>query len=113
MPLYEYTCQKCGRRFTWLVGMVADEMPPTCDRCGSTQAQRREVSRFARIRSEEETLDAMADPDAIGNPDDPASMRKWMREMGKEMGEGMGDDFDEYMDAAEAGDEPSDIGDEP
>ena len=103
MPLFEYTCLECGRRFTWLIGVVSDPTPPTCDRCGATTARRKEVSRFARIRSEEDALDALADPDAIGNPEDPATMRKWMREMGKEMGEGMGDDFDEYIDAAESG----------
>jgi putative FmdB family regulatory protein len=108
MPLYEYTCLECGRRYTWLVGVVADPTPPTCDRCGAVNGRRKEVSRFARLRSEGEALDALADPDEIGDPNDPATMRKWMREIDKEMGEGMGDDFDEYVDAAASGQDEGD-----
>lgn len=105
MPLYEYTCKKCGRRFTWLVGVVADPAPPACDRCGAVDATRHTASRFARARSDEEALDALADPDAIGDPDDPAAMRRWMGEVGREMGEDLGDDFEEYADSASAGDD--------
>ena len=105
MPLYEYVCNKCLRRFTWLVGMVAGSEPPTCDRCGSTDAARREVSRFSRLRGSEETLDALADPAQLGDMDDPSTMRKWVREVGSEIGEGLGDEFEEYIDSAESGDE--------
>ncbi|MDR3706877.1 MAG: zinc ribbon domain-containing protein [Capsulimonadaceae bacterium] len=105
MPLYEYTCKRCGRRFTWLVGVVASSEPPTCDRCGGQNAERRTASRFARVRSEADAIDALADTDLSGDPDDPATMRKWMREMGGAAGESLGDDFDEYVDSAEAGEE--------
>ena len=101
MPLYEYNCDNCGRKFSWLVGVVADPTPPTCDRCGATQAQRRTASRFARIRSDDEALDAMSDPANVGDMEDPASVRRWAKEMGKEMGEDLGDDFDEYLDDAD------------
>jgi putative FmdB family regulatory protein len=100
MPLYEYNCQACGRRFSWLVGVVSDPTPPTCDRCGATQATKREVSRFARIRSEEQAIDDLADPDNFGNMDDPAAMRRWAKEMGSELGEDLGDEFDEYAESA-------------
>ncbi len=102
MPLYEYTCDSCSKRFSWLVGVVADPTPPTCDRCGATQAQRRTVNRFARLRSEDEALDALSDPNAIGDLDDPQAARKWAKEMGKEMGEDLGDDFEEYLDSADS-----------
>jgi putative FmdB family regulatory protein len=100
MPLYDYTCEKCHKKFTWLVGVVADPTPPTCDRCGATQAERRTVNRFARIRSEEEALDSLSDPGTIGDLEDPATARKWAKEMGKEMGDDLGDDFEEYLDSA-------------
>jgi len=105
MPLYEYVCANCKARFTWLVGVVADPTPPTCDKCGATQAQRKEVSRFARLRSEDEIFDSMADPDQFGDVDDPKTMRRWAKEMGKEMGEDLGDDFEEYLDSAESGED--------
>ena len=109
MPLYEYVCENCRKKFTWLVGVVADPTPPTCDRCGATQAQRKEVNRFARIRSEEEALDHLSDPSAIGDMEDPRTARKWAKEMSKELGEDLGDDFEEYLDAA-GDDEAAGIG---
>ena len=105
MPLYEYICDQCNRKFSWLVGVVADPTPPTCDRCGAQKAVRKEVSRFARLRSEEEALDSLTDPDSIGDLDDPATMRKWTKEMGRELGEDLGDEFDEYLDGASDGPE--------
>ncbi len=102
MPLFEYICENCQKKFTWLVGVVADPTPPTCNRCGATQVKRKEVNRFARIRTEDEALDALSDPSAIGDLDDPSAARRWAKEMGKEMGEDLGDDFEEYLDSAEA-----------
>ena len=35
MPIFEYTCNAChGRKFSALVGVVADAKPPTCPKCG-------------------------------------------------------------------------------
>jgi putative FmdB family regulatory protein len=99
MPLYEYICQKCNRKYTWLVGVVADATPPTCDRCGAQQSVRKEVSRFARLRSDDEALDSLADPENLGDLDNPAAMRKWAKNMGKELGEDLGDDFEEFLES--------------
>lgn len=104
MPLFEYTCDHCRKKFSVLVGMTAQADADVCPHCGSAQATKR-VSRFARGRSENDLLDDMADMDKIGDMDDPKAMRRWAKEMGKEMGEDLGDDFDEYMDAAESGED--------
>jgi hypothetical protein len=60
------------------------------------------MSRFARVRSEEDRLDAMADPSALGDLDenDPKSVARWAKKMGKELGEDMGEDFDQMMEEA-------------
>jgi len=99
MPLFEYRCEACGRRFTLLVGMVAQSAEQQCPRCGGTQL-RKLVSRFAVARSEDDILDAMADPSALGDPEDPRAMADWMRRVSREMGEDMGDDFDELVEEA-------------
>ncbi len=96
MPLYEYRCGACSRKFTWLVGMVAASTP-TCDRCGSIDAARVAVSRFARRRTDSETLDALADAMDSGDLDDPATMRRFANELG----DGAGNEFDEYVDDAQ------------
>lgn len=109
MPLFEYTCDNCRKRFSVLVGMTAQADADVCPHCGSEQATKR-VSRFARGRSEDDLMDDMADIDKIGDMDDPKAMRRWAKELGKEMGEDLGDDFDEYMDAAESGEDGGEEG---
>ena len=99
MPLFEYRCEDCRRRFTLLVGMVAESKPQACPRCSGTKLQKL-ISRFAVARSEDDILDNMADPSSIGDPEDPRAMADWMRRVSREMGEDMGDDFDELVEEA-------------
>lgn len=79
--------------------MTADSKPPTCPGCGSGQVTKL-VSRFSRIKSEDERLDAFEDA-AMGAEDNPQAMRRLMSEMGKELGEDGEEDMDELIDEAE------------
>src|ERR671934_537 len=98
MPIFEYTCNDCNKRFSALVGVLANAKPPACPRCGSASLTK-EVSRFARLRSEDETLDSLADETAFGDiENDPKAMRKWVREMGRAMDEDMEEDFEAALD---------------
>lgn len=97
MPIFEFQCDKCGKQFSALVGVVANAKPPACPKCGST-ALSKLVSRFARLRSEDEKLDSLADESAIGDiENDPKAMRRWVRDMGKAMDDDMDDDLEEAM----------------
>lgn len=60
------------------------------------------MSRFARVKSEDERLEALGDAGSLGDFDenDPASMGRFMKKMGKEFGEDLGDDFEGAMDEA-------------
>ncbi len=103
MPIFEYTCDGCGRRFSALVGVVASAKPPACPRCGGT-ALTKQVSRFARLRSEDETLDSLADESSFGDiENDPRAMRKWVQEMGKAMDEDLDEDFEAALEEEMAG----------
>ncbi len=87
MPLYEYRCQDCRKRFTKLLGISQRDEPQQCPSCGST-ASRRLISRVARLRTEDQMLDDLADSmEFAGDPDDPAMMRQFMREMSAAMDE--------------------------
>lgn len=101
MPIYEYHCQDCRRRVSILVRSISNPGTPTCPRCGGRRLERL-MSRFARLRSEEDRLDALADPGALGNLDenDPQSVARWAKKMGKELGEDLGEDFDQMMEEA-------------
>jgi hypothetical protein len=72
----------------------------------------RQISRFARVRSEDEAMDAMADEmEAVGDTDDPKVMRRMMREMSREMGEDFdADEFEQMMEEETAEGLGSDAG---
>ena len=105
MPIYEYECEKCGKRTSVLTLRVSEKVDASCRHCGSPRL-RRLMSRFAMPKSEEARLDAMADPSNFSGVDenDPKSVARMMRRMGKEMGDDFsGEEFDQAMDELEQG----------
>lgn len=103
MPLFEFRCKSCSKKFTALVGVISESKTPACPACGSSDLTKL-VSRFSRTRSDEDMLEQISDPSRVGDLDDPDNMRKFVKEMGKELGEDLGDEFDEYLEEAKAGD---------
>ncbi len=101
MPIYEYHCQDCRRRVSIFVRSISNPGAPTCPRCGGHDLERL-MSRFSRVRSEDDRIDALADPSSFGDLDenDPQSVARWAKKMGKELGEDLGEDFDQMMDEA-------------
>jgi len=100
MPIFEFVCNTCAtnRRFSLLVGVVADARPPVCPKCGGVDL-RKAVSRFARVRSEEDSLDALAEAADGIDDSDPRAVRRLMKDMASEMGDDM--DADEFESAME------------
>ncbi|CUU10833.1 MAG: zinc ribbon domain-containing protein [Fimbriimonadales bacterium] len=87
MPLYEYRCGACRKRFVKLLSVAQRDDPQTCPFCGHHETKRL-VSRVARLRTEDQMLDDLADTlEFSGDPDDPATMRRFMREMSAAMDE--------------------------
>jgi len=109
MPVYEYLCQNCGRRFSRFFWKIADADGTKC-RCGSPELEQL-VSRVSMKRSEESRLENLADPNQWGDLDenDPKSMARMMKKLGNEMGEEMGPEFDEMVGRLEAGEDPEEI----
>jgi len=101
VPIYEYLCQDCRRRVSILVRSISNPGKPICPRCGGEHLERL-MSRFARVRSEDDRLDALADPSSFGDLDenDPKSVARWAKKMGGELGEDLGEDFDQMMEEA-------------
>ncbi|MBW2040226.1 MAG: zinc ribbon domain-containing protein [Deltaproteobacteria bacterium] len=100
MPIYEYRCEDCGRRSTFLVLKVED-FRPVCKHCGGKNLSKL-ISRVSFLRSDEDRLERLADPSRLGDIDerDPRSMARWMKSMGRELGEDMGEDFDQMVEEA-------------
>ena len=109
MPIYEYCCSDCKRKFSALIGMVAESDDESCPNCGSKNTARL-VSRFVRGRTEDDRVDEMADElEAMGEPDSPAAMRGMVREMGKAMDEDMADEMEQMFEADMAGELEDDV----
>ena len=115
MPIYEYRCQQCRRRFSvfWRTYSAVNEDNVTCKYCESEEVHRL-VSRVRVVRSEDSRMEDMADPSAWGDFDenDPKSMGRFMRKMVNEMGDEAGDmgpEFDEVIDRLESGQDPEQI----
>ena len=101
MPIYEYYCNDCGRKSSFLILNVNKPFTEKCSHCGSTSLCRI-MSRFASIRSNDDRLESMADPSKWGGLDenDPRSIERFVKKMGKEMGEELGEDVDQLAEEA-------------
>lgn len=102
VPLFEYRCRDCQKRFTFLTGVVSGEGEPRCPACQS-QALTKLMSRFSRGRSDDARLDAVADSLESQDFDDPKALRRFAREMGQQMGADAGEDFGDEVEALLAG----------
>ncbi len=98
MPLFEFSCLDCGKRFTFLSGVVADNSAPRCPVCQSEKLKKL-MSHFARGRSDDARMDAMGEKLEGQNFDDPRELRRFAREMGREMGSETGEDLSDEMEA--------------
>ncbi len=107
MPIYEYRCNDCGKKFSFLYGVSAFSRSLCCPYCQGVNLSRL-ISRIARIHSEEDRLEALADPSKIGDLEDPKSLRRWAHQMSSALGEETGEDFgemvDEMMESEQRGD---------
>ena len=103
MPIYEYICADCNKRFSALVGVISNPKPTACPKCGGVTLDK-VVSRFARVRSEEDALENLADENAYGDiENDPKAMRRFVKEMGHAMDEDLGDDFEQALEEEMSG----------
>jgi putative FmdB family regulatory protein len=99
MPIYEYSCQKCRRRFSVLVGVVAGARKPVCPRCGN-KTVRKLISRIARVRPEESFDSLAGESDATEDFESPDSARRWAGKMSGEFGDELGEDFEGEVESA-------------
>jgi len=101
MPIYEYFCNACRKKMSFLV-LTPASFKPSCKYCRSEQVEQL-FSRFASPKSEESRLESLADPANMSGLDenDPGSVARWMKKMGKEMGEDFaGEDIDQLAEEA-------------
>lgn len=104
MPIFEYRCQTCQRKFSALIGMTQEPDDEKCPHCGGRDTVKL-VSRFARYRSEDDRVDELADRlESMGEPESPTQMREMMKEMGRAMDEDVSDEMEALFES-DAGEE--------
>jgi putative FmdB family regulatory protein len=110
MPTYDYICLDCRKRFDiFLTYQEYGVKPVTCSHCKSVNVRRR-VPRVRVLKSDENRLTSIADPDQMaGIENDPQAMGRMFRKLGSEMGEDLPPQFDEVVGRLEAGQSPEEI----
>lgn len=102
MPLYEFRCNKCGKVFTFLVGVIANNTDPYCPKCGSTDLTKL-ISRIRTHLSEETRLENLASSfesiDISDNPS-PREVRSLMRRLTSALGDEVDREIIDEMEAA-------------
>jgi putative FmdB family regulatory protein len=114
MPVYDYICLDCTRRFDiFLTYAEYGTRPISCPNCKSRNVRRR-LNKVRVAKSDDSRAESLAsdfsDPSALaGLENDPQAMGRMMRKMGKEMGEELPPEFNEVVDRLEKGQSPEDI----
>lgn len=108
MPIYEWLCASCGKKFSTLSSVSEANVNPPCPACGRDETARI-VSRFAVGTTEDQRIDQLADRlETSGEPDSLSGMRNMVREAGQALDEGLGDEMVGLFDQdAEEGTSPS------
>ena len=106
MPIYEYTCKKCGRKSSVFFKVMPSQEPAgqTCAHCGSTETARA-VSRVAYVRSTQMRHESSGDPDSPGYDywRDPSNIGRWTEKRLEEAGIEMPDRVKEMIGQAREG----------
>ena len=101
MPIYEYRCRQCRKKFEHIHLTTGSADTVCCPHCQSKELERL-ISRVRVMKSDESRLESLADPSKISGFDekDPQSVARWMKKMSKEMGEDLGDDVEQVVEEA-------------
>ncbi len=107
MPIYEYRCQRCGKKSDIFFRTFSAVTDARCPHCDSEQVDRL-VSRVSFLKSWGSSLDWMPSGESLYDvdEDDPQAMEGWLRRTRQEMGTDLGDSFADTMTKMDAGIEP-------
>ncbi len=113
MPIYEYFCFDCRKRVSVLFRTMAEaeEGAEVCPECAGARL-RRLMSRLRVLRSEEDSIESMAEDSALLaglEQEDPRALAHFMRKMSDGTGEPLDEEMDEVVGRLESGESPESI----
>lgn len=112
MPVYEFRCQKCRKKFSILVkGWAGVPASCACPNCGSTEVSR-VFSSFALRKSDKDVYDdILSDSHLVHGleSNDPRALAEWNKRMSR--GEQVAPEYEEMIDSLEKGQMPNKLPD--
>lgn len=109
MPIYEFSCNDCGRLTSVFTRTMGSEAKAQCKHCGSRKLARA-PSRFAYHRSESRVLEEYGpEPRSLEEYKDPRQIGRWAERKFQEYGMEMPDRARDMIDAAREGEMPSPV----
>lgn len=112
MPVYEFFCQSCRRKSSFLV-RSASSFEPKCSTCGSTDIKRI-ISSFAYHKSLSTVYEESGELGNFASPDyykDPRNIGRWAEKKFKDMGMEMPGEIQKKIQAAREGELPEPVKD--
>lgn len=105
MPVYEFMCQNCRRKSSFLIRDISSPLTPKCSFCGSTNLSRA-ISSFAYHKSLRTVWEESGEPTMHPGEDyykDPRNIGRWVEKKFQQMGEELPSQIKEEIQAAREG----------
>ena len=105
MPIYEFICQNCHRRVSFLVRDISAPFAPKCSSCGSTNLSGA-VSGFAYHKRLKTVWEESGEPTMHTGEDyyrDPRNIGRWVEKKFQNMGQELPSRIQEKIQAAREG----------
>ena len=111
MPIYEFLCQRCNTKSSFLVRDIAESFIAKCPACGSSEPVRA-ISSFTYHKSMKTIHEEAGEPEMFPGPDyykDPCNIGRWTEKRFKESGLDMPPQVQEEIQAAREGELPKSL----
>ena len=105
MPIYEFVCQNCKRRLSFLVRDVSTPFATKCSLCGNTNLSRA-ISSFAYHKSLQTVWEESGEPTmhpGEGYYKDPRNIGRWAEKKFRDVGQELPSQIQEQIQAAREG----------
>jgi len=105
MPIYEFICQNCQKRLSYLVRDISTPFAPKCSSCGNTELSR-VVSGFTYHKSLNTVWEESGEPAMHPGDDyyrDPRNIGRWVEKKFQDMGQEIPSQIQEKIRAAREG----------
>ncbi len=108
MPVYEFLCRRCSKKFSILVLRIPKTLSTVCPSCGSNELERL-MSTFAYHRSLKTIHDESGEPKLVPRDDfykDPRNIGRWTEKRFKELGLDIPPEINQEIQTAREGEPP-------